>query len=167
NIEIKISRRGGRRARTLAHSEKSQEKRMPKLTDERVLCAYVEGSDLHEVAPLLRSKLQTFIAGRPWATDQALFVDQIYDPDPELPDCLPDWDFGVNLGLDHIRQDEGWFDDIEALVKFLVGLHEESGRDFVLFLAYRSRPWLQEHLTFIDSNPVDLAWLKEIILTLS
>src|SRR5262249_49830278 len=119
---------------------------MHKLTDEYVLCAYVEGNDLQKVAPLLRAQIQTFIAARRWATDQALFVDQIHDPDPKFPEWLPDWDLGVNLRLDHIRQNDGWFDDIKALVEYLTSLRAESERDFVLFIAYRSRPWLQEHL---------------------
>jgi hypothetical protein len=63
---------------------------MPELTDEHVLCAYVDGSDLHDIAPLLRLRLQTFIGDRRWTTD------------------------------------EEWFDDVEALVECLAGLHTES-----------------------------------------
>jgi len=140
---------------------------MPKLTDEHVLCAYVDGSDQHDVSPLIRSRLQRFIADRRWTTGQILFVDQILDPDPDFPDFLPEWDLGVNLGLDHVQLNEEWFDDIEALVECLAGLHTETERDFELFIAYRSRPWLQEHLTFIDGKSVDLAWLKEVISMLA
>jgi len=53
------------------------------------------------------------------------------------------------------------------MVECLARLHAETERDFELFIAYRSRPWLQEHLTFIDGKPVDLAWLKEAILMLA
>ena len=42
------------------------------LTDEHILCAYVDGSDIHDVAPLLRIQLDGFIAGRRWATDQVV-----------------------------------------------------------------------------------------------
>jgi len=133
------------------------------LTDEHVLCAYADGSDLHDAAPLLRSRLGALLAGRRWATDQVVLVDQMHAPDPEHPDCLPDWDLGVNIGLDHIRRSAAWFADVEALVECLVALHEESARDFAVFLAFRSRTWLQEHLAFIGGKPVDLPWLRKVI----
>jgi hypothetical protein len=136
---------------------------MSMLADEHVLVAYVDGNDFHEVAPILRSHFQDFIAKRQWCTDQVTFVDQVHDPDPAFPDWLPDWDLGINLGLDHVPQMGEWFVDIETLVQFMEGLHAESGRDFVLFLAYRSRPWLQEHLYFINGEEVDLHWLREAI----
>jgi hypothetical protein len=115
------------------------------------------------VAPALRSRIREFISGREWATGHVLFVDQIHDLDPEFPDCLPDWDLGINLGLDHIRRCPGWFADIRALIEHLSGLRAETGRIFVLFLAYRSRPWLQEHLVSVDNETVDFRRLQEAI----
>jgi hypothetical protein len=135
---------------------------MPALTDEYVLAAYVEGSDLKEVASLVRSRLTKFIADHRWSTDQLLFVDQVEELlESTDEDFLPAWDLGINLGLDHHSTDANWFVDVEALVRMLQSLHIESGRDFVLFLCFRSRPWLQEHLDFIGSRPVDLKWLKD------
>ena len=136
---------------------------MAKLSDQHVLVAYVDGSDLHDVASLLRSEFQQFIESQHWRTNQVVFVDQVHDPDPDFPDFLPDWDLGINLGLDHILRADGWFGDVEALIRFLERLHAVAGRDFVVFMAFRSRIWLQEHLCFVEGKPIDLNWLREAI----
>jgi hypothetical protein len=115
------------------------------------------------VAPRLRARIGDLIRAHRWATEQVLFVDRIHEPDPDSPDDLPDWNLGINPGLDHIPRCPEWFADIRALLEGLSELRAETGRDFVLFLAYRSRPELQEHLVFVNHKPVDLLWLRRAI----
>jgi hypothetical protein len=133
------------------------------LTDEHVLAAYVEGNDLHAVASTLREGFRQFIEFGRWPTDQVLAVDRQHSPDPDAPGCLPQWDLGLNLGLDHLNRSPDWFSSVEALVEHLERLHAETGEEFVLFLCFQSRPWLQEHLTFIGGGAVKLPRLKGAI----
>jgi hypothetical protein len=76
---------------------------------------------------------------------------------------LPEWDLGLNLGLDHRVGLPSWFAGVEAVVGFLRRLAAETGRQFVLFLCFRSEPWRQEHLDFIGPGPLDLRWLQDAI----
>lgn len=141
---------------------------MTTVTDDHVLVAYVDGSNLHDVAPLLRSRLQGFIQEHSWCTNHVCFVDQVHERDSSIgPDDFPAWDLGINLGLDHIKNQKDWFVDVEALGKLLKELHNESGRDFVLFLVYRSKPWLQEHLCFVDGKPIAWASVRKMIENLT
>jgi len=56
-----------------------------------------------------------------------------------------------------------WFAGVESLVKRLQDLNTETGREFVLLLCFASKPELQEHLTFVGSDQVDLPWLRQAI----
>ena len=136
---------------------------MESLTDEHVLAAYVDGSDLDDVAPALRAAFARFAGSGVWPSPQVLVVDQRQPPDPAEPESLPQWDMGLNLGLDHLPQSPGWFAGVEALVGVLRSLAAETGREFVLFLCFRSEPWRQEHLAFVGPGPVDLPWLRAAI----
>jgi hypothetical protein len=131
------------------------------LTDEIVLAAYVDGSDLDSVAPTLRTAFANFALSGAWPTNQVLVVDQRQPPDSTAPDFLPQWDLGLNLGLDHRWVQSGWFDGVERLVKMLQNLAGHSGREFVLFVCFRSEPWRQEHLDWVGCAPVDLVWLRQ------
>jgi hypothetical protein len=133
------------------------------LTDEVVLAAYANGSDLDSVAPALRLGFARFASSGSWPSDQVLVVDQRQEPDPSEPDFLPQWDLGLNLGMDHLPRCQNWFAAVEALVAMLRQLHEETGRDSELFLCFRSKPWYQEHLLFVSSDEVDLPWLRAAI----
>jgi hypothetical protein len=46
-------------------------------------------------------------------------------------------------------------------------LHDESGREFVLFMCSRSKPWLQEELLTVGAEPADFAWLDDAIARLT
>jgi hypothetical protein len=129
------------------------------LIDEHVLAAYVDGSDLDAVAPALRAAFGQFADSGSWPSEQVLVVDQRQPADPEEPDFLPQWDLGLNLELDQARSAPNWFAGVEALVALLRQLAAETGREFVMFLCFRSQPWRQEYLTFVGPGPVDLAWL--------
>ncbi|KAA2284212.1 hypothetical protein [Arenimonas fontis] len=129
---------------------------MQSLTDEHVLAAYADGSDLDDVAPALRAAFARFAESGAWPSLQVLAVDQRQPPDPAEPEFLPQWDLGLNLGLDHRPWSADWFAGVESLVGLLRQLAAETGREFVLFLCFRSEPWRQEHLAFVGPGPVDL-----------
>jgi hypothetical protein len=133
------------------------------LTDEHVLAAYVEGFDLDEVAPRLRAAFARFADSGAWPSPQVLVVDQREPLDPIEPDFLPQWDLGLNLGLDHLTRTPGWFAGVESLVGLLRQLASESGREFVLFLCFRSVAWRQEHLVSVGPGAINMLWLREAI----
>jgi hypothetical protein len=133
------------------------------LTDEHVLAAYADGSDLDDVAPALRAAFERFAGSGAWPSPQVLAVDQRQPPDPAEPEFLPQWDLGLNLGLDHRPRFPAWFAVVEALVGVLRQLAADTGREFVLFLCFQSEGWRQEHLAFVGPGPVDLPWLREAI----
>jgi hypothetical protein len=132
------------------------------LSDENVLAAYAIGNDLQDVAPLLRQRLQQFVAENRWPS-KAFFVDQLRAPDPTFPDWPPDWDMGLNLGLDEVGDSTRRSAAVKHLVEFLAKLHDESGREFALFMCFRSKPWLQEELLTVGAEPMDVAWLNGAI----
>jgi hypothetical protein len=133
------------------------------LADELVLAAYAVGNDLEGVAHLLREQFKQYVAEPHWPSGATVFVDQVHDPDPAFPDWPADWDLGVNVGLDHLPRSPDWFAGVESLVGMLRRLAADTGREFVLFLCFRSEPWRQEDLVSVGPGPVDLAWLKEAI----
>jgi hypothetical protein len=133
------------------------------LTDEHVLAAYTDGSDLDTVAPALRAAFDRFAASGSWPSDQVLVVDQRQPRDSAEPEFLPQWDLGLNLGLDHRPRSPDWFAGVEAVVGLLRQLAADTGREFVLLLCFRSEPWRQEHLVFVGPGPVDLPWLRVAI----
>ena len=135
------------------------------LPDENVLAAYTIGNDLEDVAPVLRERFQQFVAEKRWPSE-ALFVDQVHAPDPAFPDWPPDWDLGLNLGLDEVGESVRRFAAVKHLVEFLAKLHDESGREFVLFMCSRSKPWLQKELLAVAAESADVAWLNGAIARL-
>ena len=95
---------------------------------------YVNGSDLHEVAGVLRARLRAFVHGRTWVGD-AWFVDDVHEEDPSLkPGDLPDWNLGINIAFENPPQDRppSWFEDVAATIRFLQTLARETGRSFVI-----------------------------------
>jgi hypothetical protein len=136
------------------------------LPDENVLAAYTIGNDLKDVAPILHERFQQFVAEKHWPSS-ALFVDQVHAPDPAFPDWPPDWDMGLNLGLDEVGNSARRSVAVKHLVDFLANLHDESGREFVLFMCSRSKPWLQEELLTVGAEPADVAWLDDAIARLT
>jgi hypothetical protein len=135
---------------------------MAEVSDDYVLAAYADGSDLEGVAPILRERFEQFTASGQWPGGQVKVVDHRHPLDPDAPDYLPQWDLGLNVGLDHVGS-PGWFAGVEALVGLLRELQAETGREFVLFLCFRSEPWRQEHLAFVGPGAVDLSWLRGAI----
>ncbi|SRR6266852_6984234 len=99
-----------------------------------MLYAYVEGSDLDLVAPILEARLKAFVSGRRWVVRDVWVVNQRHGPDTcTRPGDLPLWNLGLNLRLPKPdAEPPGWFADVEAVAQFLGELHGEFGREFVL-----------------------------------
>lgn len=130
-----------------------------------ILYAYVDGSDLHDIAEYLSAGFNAFINSRQWVSPKVIFVNQIRNEQNDSPEgSLPLWELGLNLDLPEKGQrNPDWYDDIEALVQILVELHKETGRDFVIGLGDSETGFGEDYL-FIDGvnkNTEDLRGFLE------
>jgi hypothetical protein len=133
------------------------------------LFAYVDGSDLDDIANAMQGRLRAFVEGRRWVADEAWVVNQRleYDASCSKPEDIPSWDLGLNLLLpDPGVEPAGWFADVEAIARFLGTLHEKFGRDFVIGIA-DNQTGISEDLYSIDDSSPDVEKLAEIIGTSS
>jgi hypothetical protein len=129
------------------------------------LFAYVDGSDLHEIADALEGRLRAFVEGRRWVAGEAWVVNQQLEADESCtnPEDLPDWDLGLNLHLpDPGTEPAGWFSDVEAIARFLGNLHEEFGRAFVIGVGDAQTGIAEDLFCVADSSP-DLEMLARVI----
>jgi hypothetical protein len=129
------------------------------------LYAYVEGSDLDEVADDIESRVAQFVRETQWRHATPRLVNQRREKDPTLgPDDYPDWELGLNVELpDTPNEPHGWFQDVETIAGFLAGLHSITGRDFVIGIGDNERG-ISEDLFFVDADTTpDLALLRQIV----
>ena len=84
---------------------------------------YVDGTDLDEIAPELRSRIEAFV--EPYR-GRVRVVDQRAEEDEASAD-LPDWDLGVNFEIEALADAEK-----KDLVLFFQNLSGEFGRDFIV-----------------------------------
>jgi hypothetical protein len=129
-----------------------------------ILYAYVDGSDLDEIADILDARFEEFIENRHWTAGAASVVNQGREPDPTMqPGDLPDWDLGLNLELpDPGNEPPGWFADVESIARFLGTLHREYHRDFVIGIA-DSETGITDDLFTVSTHFPDLDELGAII----
>lgn len=129
-----------------------------------VLYAYVDGSDLHEIAETLEAEFHRFVAESNWVWTKPWVINQRRDDDPSLsPGDLPDWEVGLNMDLpDPGVEPRGWFSDVEHTASFLGQLHASTGRTFVVGIGDKERG-ISEDLYFIDRRVPDLALLRQIV----
>jgi hypothetical protein len=134
------------------------------------LFAYVDGSDLDDIANAMQGRLRAFVEGRRWvANNEVWVVNQRleYDASCSKPEDIPSWDLGLNLLLpDPGVEPAGWFADVEAIARFLGTLHEEFGRDFLIGIT-DNQTGIGEDLYSIDDSSPDVEKLAEIIGTSS
>jgi len=104
---------------------------------------YVDGYDLHEVAPLLKRRLAE-IAGR---VSGVRVIDDRFERTPDLqPEDLPVWNLGLNFDLGAERAGL-----IRGVIESIRALSEESGRDFAV--GYYDRVLkMDEDIGFIESG---------------
>src|SRR5215467_11181011 len=82
------------------------------------LFAYVDGSDLDDIADALEGRLRAFVEARSWIAGEAWVVNQQLEADASCtePEDIPCWDLGLNLHLpDPGIEPAGWFADVEAI----------------------------------------------------
>lgn len=127
------------------------------------LYAYVDGSDLGDVAAPIEERLVEFVASPSWATSRPVVVNQKTTESGSQPDDLPDWDLGINLALpDPGEEPEGWFDDVVRIAKHLAMLHSTFDREFVIGIA-DNVTGMTEDLFFVESDVLDLDRLRSAI----
>jgi len=65
------------------------------------LFAYVDGSDLDDIAEALEARLRAFVEARDWVADEAWVVNQQLEADASCtePEDISCWDLGLNLHL--------------------------------------------------------------------
>ncbi len=99
-----------------------------------ILYAYVEGSDLMDIADKLIARFSAFIESRHWTAGDAWPVNQRHRDSEALgAGDHPDWDLGLNLCLPSPGSEPvGWYSDIIAIAQFLGILHRDFGRDFII-----------------------------------
>ena len=130
----------------------------------QVLYAYVDGSDLHDIASDLAAEFEDFVVGRMWVCDDPHVVDQkcLHDPAMKSGD-LPDWDLGLNLDLpDSGHEKPGWFADVIAIAEFLAKLTTKYDREFAIGIA-DTQTGVSEDLHYIESDEPGLEHLRAII----
>ena len=134
-------------------------------TPRHTLYAYVDGSDLHEVAAQLEQRFTEFVSQRQWVCGEAWVVNQQRTDDPSLgPGDLSDWDIGLNLQLPDVgHEPPDWFSDIEAVALFLASLNSTMSRDFVVGVHDRETGFAED-LFFINSSDSNLDELRRFFL---
>jgi hypothetical protein len=137
---------------------------MPALNDECVL--NVDGFVSFNPAQSLRAHARKFVASRPWSTKEVFYGDQL-EPTEESAEQERDeplWSFCFCLGLDHIPDSNGdWRDDVGALVGFLQEISSETGREILMEVRWRSKPWYSEHIAYVDDKTPDLTTICAMI----
>lgn len=119
-----------------------------------ILYAYVQGSDLTDVADDLCTRFQQFIADSEWIWKKPRLVNQRRELD---------WELGLNLALpDPGHEPPGWFRDVELIANFLGTVHAETGEEFVIGIS-DSMSRIAEDLFFVDSQSPDTARLRQIV----
>jgi hypothetical protein len=133
-------------------------------TPRHTLYCFVEGGDLHEVAPMIESRFRQLAsqAGWNWRTPEIVNRRQPRTPDMR-PDDLLQWELGLTLGLPNPGQEpKDWFADVERVARFAGSVFAETGRELVLGIWDAERN-ISEDLFDIDSDRVDLGELRAVI----
>jgi hypothetical protein len=116
------------------------------------LYAYVEGTDLDDVAPTLDARLEALVSTHTWRSDDVWVVNQRVTP--------REWDLGVNLTLPTApRKNTGWIDDAAFLATSLGSLCRETGRKFVIGI-HNPKTNAAKDLFRVESDAPDLAALR-------
>lgn len=128
------------------------------------LYAYVNGSDLHEVADDIELALEALVASTPWALLRPRIVNRKHKRDDSYgPEDLTDWDLGLNLDLpDPGAEPAVWFQDVEQVAQVVGQIVARTGRKFVIGIG-DSSTGVTEDLFDVESGEPDLAKLRTII----
>ena len=129
------------------------------------LYAYVDGSDLTDVAEPIERELQLFVDTEQWFGAPPIVINQRAPDSDTHGDDLPDWDLGLNLALpDPGAESTNWFRELEMIARHLGRLHARFYRDFVIGISDNVTGYVED-LFFVDSDIPDLSKLRAAIGT--
>jgi len=129
------------------------------------LYAYVDGSDLTDVAEPIERQLQLFVDTEQWFGTRPVVINQRSPDSDTHSDDLPDWDLGLNLALpDPGAESLNWFRELEMIARHLGRLHARFQRDFVIGISDNVTGQVED-LFFVDSDIPDLSELRAAIGT--
>ena len=136
----------------------------PALMARYTLYAYVDGSDLDEVATEIETALEALIASTTWAFARPTIVNQKHERDDSYgPEDLTGWDLGLNLDLpDPGGEPAGWFQDVEQVARLVGQVVARTGRQFVIGIG-DGGTGLTEDLFFVEDGEPDLAELRAVV----
>lgn len=128
------------------------------------LYAYVDGSDLDDVADEIETTLEALVASTPWAFLRPTMVNQVRERDDSYgPQDLTDWDLGLNLDLpDPAAEPVNWFQDVEQVARLVGQVVARTGREFVIGIRDGSTG-VAEDLFNVENDEPDLAELRAVI----
>jgi len=127
------------------------------------LYAYVDDSDLEDVAALIEERLVELAEAPGWVTSRPTVVNQKTNLSGSHPDDLPDWDLGINLALPNLGDEPArWFGDVVRVVGYLAKLRSAFDREFVIGIA-DNVTGVTEDLFFIESDTPDLDRLQSAV----
>jgi hypothetical protein len=130
----------------------------------QTLYAYVDGSDLDEVAGEIEIALEALVVSAPWAFVRPRIVNQKHERDDSYrPEDLTDWDLGLNLDLpDPGAEPAGWLQDVEQVARVVSQVVARTGREFVIGIGDNGTG-VTEDLFYIENGEPDLARLRAIV----
>ena len=97
------------------------------------LYAYVDGSDLSDVAEAIERQLRLFVDAEQWFGTPPIVINQRAPESATHAGDSPDWDLGLNLVLrDSGAEGPAWFRDVDMIARHLGRLHARFHRDFVI-----------------------------------
>lgn len=131
---------------------------------QHTLYAYVDGSDLAEIAATVESRWLELVGSGGWRLHPPIVVNQLHARTPELnANDLPGWDLGVNLDLPNPGEEPpGWFADVERIAKFSGVLYAEILRPIVIGV-WDAQRRLPEDLFDVDSPDPNIGELKAVL----
>ena len=128
------------------------------------LFAYVDGSDLDEVASEIETALEALVASSSWTLERPWVVNQKHERDPSSSaDDLAQWDLGLNLDLPEVGTEAPhWLEDVEQVARIAGQVVASSGRTFVVGIGDNNAGVSEDLVDIEDSDP-DLAKLRALI----
>jgi hypothetical protein len=128
------------------------------------LYAYVDGSDLDDVADEIEAALDELVASSKWAFQTPTIVNQQHERDDSYgPDDLTDWDLGLNLDTPETgAEPAGWLQDVEQVARVVGRVAARTEREFVIGISDSTTGATEDLFDVEDDNP-DLAQLRAVI----
>lgn len=123
------------------------------------LYACVDGYDLAQAESQLVGEFNRLLHDRSWSRPTVLVNERsLADPKGKRGD-LPPWALGIQHDLPEPgAEGPGWFEDVEAIARFLGDLVERTGRNFVIGIA-DNRTFVTNDILLVSTPRVNLSRL--------